>query len=120
MLTTDDKKEIKKIVKQELKPIEADVRTVRTDIRTLKTDSGKTKMDVKEMKIDIRILKDDVDSLKVDLNSLGEKIDVVSGSVIQIEQDREILKDIWNFIQGHTVQLKNHEARITSLESSNN
>lgn len=39
-------------------------------------------------------------------------------SLVNIEQDRKILKDIWEFIKGNTSQLKDHEERISDLESS--
>jgi len=69
MLTTNDKKEIKQIVKKELKPVE-------------------------------------------------DKLEVVRGAVVKIEKDRKVLWDIWDFIKDHTKQLKNHETRISNLESS--
>ena len=38
-------------------------------------------------------------------------------SLINIESDRKILKDIWEFIKDHTHQLKEHDERILNLES---
>lgn len=39
-------------------------------------------------------------------------------SLVSIEKDRKILKDIWEFIKDHTVKLNDHEERITQLETS--
>ncbi|MBI4037643.1 hypothetical protein HY382_01190 [Candidatus Curtissbacteria bacterium] len=59
---------------------------------------------------------------KNDQNKIREIIqDETEGmrlSLVNIEQDRKILKDIWEFIKDHTHKLKNHEERISNLESS--
>lgn len=65
MLTVEDKKEIKKIVKDELE---------------VSTDSMRR-------------------------------------SLANIERNHKVLFDIWQFVKEHASQLKNHENRISSLES---
>lgn len=62
-----------------------------------------------------KIIKDEVGGK---LDSLQEQVEGIRGSVIKIERDRKILWDIWEFVKDHTRQLKDHEQRITSLESS--
>ena len=61
-----------------------------------------------------KIIKDEVSNK---LSSLQEQVEGVRGSVIKIERDRKILIDIWEFIKDHTSRLKDHEERITNLES---
>ena len=39
-------------------------------------------------------------------------------SLAEIERDRKILKDIWDFVKSHTVKIQDHEERIIQLESS--
>lgn len=77
MLTTEDKKEIKKIVRDEI-------------------------------------------STKVvgRLDTVEDRLDRLTASVMKMDKRLDILKDIWDFIKGHTVQLDDHEGRIASLESS--
>lgn len=47
-----------------------------------------------------------------------EENEGIRRSLAEIERDRKILKDIWEFIKDHTVKINNHEERIISLESS--
>jgi len=66
MLTTDDKKEIRKIVREEV------------DIRT----------------------------------------DPISRSLVEIERDRKILKDIWEFVKSHTINFRGLRALGIRLSGS--
>ena len=44
------------------------------------------------------------------------RTDPLRGSLVRIEKDRKILKDIWSFVKAHTEKLNDHEKRITHLE----
>jgi len=50
--------------------------------------------------------------------AVEDSTESMRASLVNIERDRKILKDIWEFIKNHASQLKNHEERITQLESS--
>ncbi len=90
MLTKDDEKKIKKVIDEAV--------------------DGVINGPVYEKKISVIV--------KKELQPIQEQIEDVRGTVIKIERDRKILKDIWEFIKDHTRQLDNHEERISSLESS--
>ena len=46
---------------------------------------------------------------KIIRKEVETRTDPLRGSLIRIEKDRKILKDIWSFIKGHTEKLNNHE-----------
>lgn len=69
MLTTDDKKEIRKIVREE----------VRTEVEN--------------------------------------RTDPLRALLVEIEKDRKILSDIWEFVKEHTRRIDHYEDRINVLES---
>ncbi len=50
--------------------------------------------------------------------AVEDSTESMRASLVNIEKDREILKDIWEFIKDHTRQIKDHEERILTLESS--
>ena len=39
-------------------------------------------------------------------------------SLVEIEKDRKILRDIWLFVKDHTTKIEDHAERITQLETS--
>jgi len=47
-----------------------------------------------------------------------ERTDPLRVSLVEIEKDRKILLDIWEFIKEHTRRIDDHEDRISQLESS--
>ncbi|MCR4324912.1 MAG: hypothetical protein NUV69_04480 [Candidatus Curtissbacteria bacterium] len=62
---------------------------------------------------------DDEKKIRSIVNEVVEtSTESMRASLVNIEQDRKILKDIWEFVKAHSVQLKDHEERISSLESS--
>lgn len=63
-------------------------------------------------------LQEQATSIRGSVTNIREQVEGIRGSVIKIERDRKILWDIWEFVKDHTHQLKNHEERITTLESS--
>ncbi|OGD88450.1 hypothetical protein A3J17_02315 [Candidatus Curtissbacteria bacterium RIFCSPLOWO2_02_FULL_40_11] len=62
----------------------------------------------KEDKIEIR----EIVSEEVDLRT-----NPLRRSLVEIEKDRKILKDIWEFIKDHATKINDHEERISNLES---
>lgn len=50
--------------------------------------------------------------------AVEDSTESMRASLVNIEKDRKILKDIWEFIKDHTRKLKNHEERISILEST--
>ena len=60
-----------------------------------------------------------------ELKNLSSKVDVHSeileshtASLVNIESYIKVVVDIWEFVKSHTDQLKDHEERITVIESS--
>lgn len=52
------------------------------------------------------------------IERLDDRLDRLTASVMKMDKRLDILKDIWDFIKEHTVQLKDHEERISNLEDS--
>ena len=46
-----------------------------------------------------------------------DRTDPLRASLVEIEKDRKILSDIWEFIKEHTRRIDDHEDRINALES---
>lgn len=112
MLTAVDEKKIKKLIKGEVGSKLDSLQKQVTSIRGFVTNIREQVENVKDS------LQKQIESVKGSVSEIQEQVEGVRGSVIKIERDRKILWDIWEFIKDHTRQLKDHEQRITSLESS--
>lgn len=51
---------------------------------------------------------------------MDESTQAMRSSLVDIEGKVGLLADIWEFIKSHTEQLKDHEERISNIESSQN
>ncbi len=60
---------------------------------------------------------DKKDIRKIVKEEVESRTDPLRISLVKIEKDRKILKDIWEFIKDHTIRIKEHEERISKLES---
>ncbi len=58
-----------------------------------------------------------VDDKKEIREIVMEENSQIRSSLMEIEKDREVLKDIWEFVKDHTLKIGDHEERITQLES---
>lgn len=50
-------------------------------------------------------------------NEVDKRTAPMRRSLVEIERDRKVLRDIWEFVKSHTTQLKDHEDRITRIET---
>ena len=60
---------------------------------------------------------DKKDIRKIVKEEVESRTDPLRISLIKIEKDRKILKDIWEFVKDHTIKIKDHEERISQPET---
>ena len=138
-----DVKELKEDVgelKVRVGDLETDVKELKEDVGNLKEDVGELKVRVENLETDVKELKEDVGNLKEDVRELKEgakatkaDLQITKEAVILIED--KITREIPTLFDGYSMhqekqerqgkeisiinrKIRNHDARISSLEQN--
>lgn len=131
-----DVKELKEDVgnlKEDVKELKEDVGNLKEDVGELKVRVGNLETDVKELKEDVGNLKEDVRELKEGAKTTKADLQITKEAVILIED--KITREIPTLFDGYSMhqekqerqgkeislinrKIRNHDARISSLEQN--
>lgn len=117
----------------EINDVKIDVKELKEDVKELKQDVGELKVRVGELETDVKELKEDVRELKEGAKATKADLQITKEAVILIED--KITREIPTLFNGYSMhqekqerqgkeislinrKIRNHDARISSLEQN--
>lgn len=117
----------------EINDVKVDVKELKEDVKELKQDVGELKVRVGELETDVKELKEDVRELKEGAKATKADLQITKEAVILIED--KITREIPTLFDGYSMhqekqerqgkeislinrKIRNHDARISSLEQN--